>query len=139
MKVTGDAWFDREWSSTPLTDGALGWDWLALHLDPDTAVMLYRVRSAGNIYLSGNIAKASGQQRQLSVGDIEWRPLQWQKFNGSNYPIVWQLVIPSEAIDLTIRPINQNQFLDTTTQYWEGAVITSGSHSVDGYLELYGY
>jgi len=139
VKVTGDAWFDREWNSTAIIGGALGWDWLALHLDADTALMLYTVRSAGENYLSGTIMKASGQQRRLSAIDIHWRPLEWAEFNDRKYPIVWQLAIPSEDIELTITPINNNQFLDATTQYWEGAVKTSGSHSVRGYLELFGY
>jgi len=139
VKVAGDAWFDREWSATSLTDGELGWDWLALHLDADTALMLYRVGSAGENYLSGTIMKASGVQRRLSAIDIDWRPLEWAEFSDREYPIVWQLTIPSEDIELTIRPINNQQFLNATTQYWEGAVKTSGSHSVKGYLELFGY
>jgi predicted secreted hydrolase len=139
VKVAGDAWFDREWSSTSITDGALGWDWLALHLDTGTALLIYRVRSGGEININGTIMRKSGQQRRLAAIDMNWRPLQWAEFNGRKYPIVWQLAIPSEEINLTITPVNNNQFLHTTTPYWEGAVKTRGSHSVKGYLELYGY
>lgn len=160
IKVQGDAWFDREWSSgifagkainnttnntanntaqsKPIIDN-IGWDWLSLHLDKHHALMLYRVRSKDEIWLSGTMMSANGEQKALSADDIDWQPNQWQTFKGKKYPIGWQLKVPSQQVDISISPINNNQFLDATIPYWEGAVKTQGSHTAKGYLELFGY
>ncbi len=139
VKVSGEAWFDREWSSTSIIDGTLGWDWLSLHLDDNTALMLYQVRSGGESHVNGAIMKISGEYQKLSSEKIGFQPQEWAEFNGEKYPVIWRVSIPSEQIALTVTPINRNQFMAATTQYWEGAVRTAGSHSATGYLELFGY
>jgi predicted secreted hydrolase len=42
--VTGEAWFDHEWSSELLAEEAQGWDWAGLHLDDGRALMVFRIR-----------------------------------------------------------------------------------------------
>jgi len=146
VKVRGDAWFDREWSSNVLQGqklgktggGNVGWDWLALHLDDKTALMLYRIRSGGETYLSGVLMTASGDQTPLAAGVIDWQATLWKTFKGQKYPLHWQLKIPDHNINLTLSPINDEQFMDGSIAYWEGAVQTDGSHTVRGYLEVFG-
>jgi predicted secreted hydrolase len=149
INVNGEAWLDREWSSgifngknfnltqaKQLTN-KIGWDWLSLHLDEQTALMLYRVKNQGETYLTGVIMHSSGKQQTLTDKQISWLPIRHQSFNGRQYPIQWQLSVPSQQINLTIKPINDNQFMDGPIPYWEGAVKTSGSHHGQGYLELF--
>lgn len=81
----------------------------------------------------------SGQQRKLTAKEIGWHPVEWKTFNNRNYPIGWQLSIPSQQINLSIDPINKDQYFDGTIPYWEGAITTQGSHLATGYLELFGY
>ena len=38
IQVSGEAWLDREWSSTLMDPKAVGWDWLGLNLDDGSAV-----------------------------------------------------------------------------------------------------
>jgi predicted secreted hydrolase len=151
VKVTGEAWFDREWSSGMFTSKGLsgarpqtmmksiGWDWLALHLDDKTALMLYRVRSETETYLDGVLMYANGEKQQLSADEIDWQPIDYESFGEHKYPIGWRLKVPTKQIDITIEAINRRQLMDGTIPYWEGAVKTSGSHSAWGYLELFGY
>jgi predicted secreted hydrolase len=42
--VTGQAWMDREWSTSSLAAGEVGWDWFGLQLDDGWELMLYRLR-----------------------------------------------------------------------------------------------
>ena len=42
--VTGDAWMDREWSTSSLAADQVGWDWFALQLADGSDLMLYRLR-----------------------------------------------------------------------------------------------
>jgi predicted secreted hydrolase len=44
VAVTGLAWMDREWSTSSLGPGEVGWDWFALQLDDGWELMLYRLR-----------------------------------------------------------------------------------------------
>ena len=42
--VTGEAWFDHEWSSEYLDAQASGWDWIGINLDDGGALMAFRIR-----------------------------------------------------------------------------------------------
>jgi predicted secreted hydrolase len=42
--VGGSAWLDREWSSSYLPQGAVGWDWTGLNFDDGGALMAFRIR-----------------------------------------------------------------------------------------------
>ncbi len=44
--VRGQAWLDREWSSTLLDPAAVGWDWTGINLDDGGALTAFRVRDA---------------------------------------------------------------------------------------------
>ncbi len=156
VKVQGQGWLDREWSSglfaaksgvkniTKNIVDKVGWDWLSLHLDDNTALMLYRVRSTkqsekdrSETYLTGIIITASGQQTSLSAAQINWQPTRFKTFADKQYPIGWQLKIPSQQVDIAISPINDDQYLHGFTPYWEGAIKTTGSHKAQGYLEVF--
>ena len=44
--VRGNAWLDREWSTSALGPGIRGWDWLSLQLQDGRDLMLYRLRTS---------------------------------------------------------------------------------------------
>ena len=138
MSVIGKAWLDREWSSDIIGVERLGWDWLSLHLDENTALMLYRVRSNGEIHLSGVLMYKDGTQEKIAADKIKWSPRGYRTFLDKRYPVSWYLEISGKNIAFNIDPINENQFMKTLIPYWEGAVTTSGTHSATGYLELFG-
>jgi len=47
--------------------------------------------------------------------------------------------LPDQDVDLTIRALNPNAWMDLSIAYWEGPVRASGSHEGRGYLEMTGY
>jgi predicted secreted hydrolase len=60
------------------------------------------------------------------------------------YPVAWSIELPAEDLSLEIRPRLDDQELDLTVRYWEGAVTAtgrarSGALRAEGYLELSGY
>ncbi len=60
------------------------------------------------------------------------------------YPVAWRLRAPKAGLDLTVMPRLDDQELDLSVRYWEGAVVVDGNRSGDpvsgvGYLELAGY
>ena len=56
--VTGLAWKDHEWSTSALSDGAVGWDWVSLQMDDGGALMLFEIR------------RADGTREPLSAGTL---------------------------------------------------------------------
>ncbi|MBT8402479.1 MAG: carotenoid 1,2-hydratase [Gemmatimonadetes bacterium] len=147
--VRGEAWLDREWSTSALSDGQVGWDWFALQLSDGRDVMVYQLRRADGSpdpLSKGVVVATDGSARTLPLDEFEVVPTgSWDSaIDGSTYPSGWTVRIPAEGIDLTVTPILDDQELDVSFRYWEGAVDvdgTSGGGDVTGrgYVELTGY
>jgi predicted secreted hydrolase len=147
--VTGVAWLDREWSTSSLDPGTEGWDWFALHLSDGSNLMFYRLRTAGggaSPHSGGTLVSAGGTPTRLAADDVELTILEhWTSgATGVRYPIAWRLVVPATGLELEIRPYLENQELDLSVRYWEGAVHATGrgprgALTAQGYLELAGY
>ncbi len=43
--VTGNSWFDHEWSTSALEDDQAGWDWFSLQLSGQDELMLFKLRA----------------------------------------------------------------------------------------------
>lgn len=139
-RVTGVAWLDREWTSALLTRQQSGWDWLSLHLNDGSALMVYQLRSRnGEGYRFAKLMAIDGQQRQFSTDEIVLTPLEYTRINQRDWPTRWRIQLPPAAIDITLSALNPRQYMPLTPPYWEGAVMASGSHSGQGFLELTGY
>ena len=144
FNVTGKSWKDREWSTSLLGEDAVGWDWFSLQLEDNREVMFYLIRledGSAEPASSGIIVNPDGSTRRLSVADVQLTNLAtWTSpHSGATYPAQWRLVIPEEEIDLEITPLIEDQELNVTFTYWEGAVRVEGSQTGYGYVELTGY
>ena len=147
--VSGEAWLDREWSTSALSDGQVGWDWFALQLSDGRDVMVYQLRredGTADSLSKGVVVASDGSSRTLPLDDFEVMPTgTWDSaIDGSTYPSGWTVRIPAEGIDLTVTPVIEDQELDVSYRYWEGAVDVEGTSnggavSGRGYVELTGY
>jgi len=147
--VSGLAWLDREWSTSSLDPGTEGWDWFALHLSDGSSLMFYRLRGQGGEatpYSGGSLVHADGVRVPLAAGDATLTVLEhWTSdSSGVRYPVAWRLTAPKAGITLDVRPYLENQELDLSVRYWEGAVRIAGEGpggplTGQGYLELAGY
>jgi predicted secreted hydrolase len=148
-RVTGSTWFDREWSTSALDDGQVGWDWFALRLGEAGEVMLYSLRRADgrpDAASSGTWIGPAGGAEHLAREDFELAALaSWTSpRTGVTYPSKWRVSVPSRAAELEVEPLLAGQELDLAIRYWEGAVRVRGTvagQGVDGrgYVELAGY
>ena len=147
MEVAGLAWMDREWSTSALSTGVVGWDWFALQLSDGRDLMFYRLRLADGTaspFSGGSLVEPDGQRQALSVDDVQLNPRRiWRSpASGVGYPVEWRLTVASEGLDLAITPRLDGQELDLAVRYWEGAVEAVDRESditAQGYLELAGY
>lgn len=146
VAVRGEAWLDREWSSSYLQADAQGWDWTGLNLDDGSALMAFRIRrkAGGVLWAGGSLRRADGTTIVLGPRDVAFRPLaRWRSpATGAVYPVAQELSVrlPEGIRRLPLRPLFAAQELDARRSglpvYWEGAVRTRGGR---GYLELTGY
>ncbi|WP_236757916.1 lipocalin-like domain-containing protein [Aeromonas cavernicola] len=141
-QVSGQGWFDHEWSSSVLAQWQSGWDWFSLQLNDGRELMLFRLRTkAGhanpeNRY--GILIEPDGRSRVLPPEQIHFVPgKMWRGPKGQPYPIEWQL--KAAQMQLTIQARQPNQAMSGRFDYWEGAVSVSGDASGVGYLEMTGY
>jgi predicted secreted hydrolase len=136
QKVTGDAWFDREWGSQMLAPDQQGWDWFSLRLTPDLALMVYRIRSTKQDHLYGSLMKKDGEVMILSAKHIN---IKSGSVDNTGYPQQFSLTLAEQDIDLTVKIINNKQIMRFGINYFEGMVDFSGSHQGTGFLEMTGY
>jgi len=149
VDVAGTAWMDREWSTSALSAGVLGWAWFGIQLSDGRELMFYRLRQAdgtANRYSSGSLIEHDGTITRLSVDDVESQPIAYWTSARTHvtYPLAWRIAIPTQELTLSVQPYLENQEIERAVRYWEGAVRVSGSArgaQIDGqgYLELAGY
>ncbi len=146
-RVSGEAWFDHEWSSEYLDPGASGWDWSGINLDDGAALMAFRIRGldGGTLWAGGTFRDREGHVEILDAKDVQFVPQRtWTSpSTGIEYPVAWR--IEAGPHRLVLRPLMDDQENDTRLStgaiYWEGAV---SAYEADrpvgkGYLELTGY
>ncbi|WP_185900055.1 lipocalin-like domain-containing protein [Aeromonas veronii] len=144
--VTGQGWFDHEWSSSVLAEWQSGWDWFSLQLADGRELMLFRLRTKSgranpenqpeNRY--GILIERDGSSRVLAPDAIHLTPGNtWRGPKGQNYPVEWQL--NAAGMSLTIKARQPNQAMTGRFDYWEGAVTVEGDAKGVGYLEMTGY
>lgn len=147
-RVTGLSWLDREWGTSALEPGQVGWDWFSLQLSDGYDLMFYRLRrgdGSADPHSRGTLTDREGRPTTLTPADLKLEVLDtWRSPRGGRYPARWRLRVPSLQLDLEIMPILADQELDASVRYWEGAVDVAGRHAGKkvqgrGYVELTGY
>jgi predicted secreted hydrolase len=148
IAVTGEAWLDREWSTSALGPDLAGWDWFALQLGDGRELMFYRLRrkdGAADPWSRGSLVAADGTARSLAATEVGLEVLStWRSPTGATYPAKWRLTLPAEALDLALTPRVADQELAVTVRYWEGAVEVTGTSrgkpiAGHGFVEMTGY
>lgn len=144
--VTGTAWLDREWSSSYLPAGAVGWDWTGLNFADGGALMAFRIRNGDGqtVWAGGTWRQADGGLTVLGPHDILFaaRHLWRSPRTGALYPVdpLLRIRLPGGVRALPVTPLFPDQELDGrgggSPVYWEGAITVPGGR---GYLELTGY
>ena len=127
---------------------AVGWDWFALQLDDGREIMLYLLRNReGSLdrYSSGTFVNVDGTYRSLPFNEFSVRVLDRYTSlkTGAQYPLQWEIRIPSEKVALTISPLIEDQevisYNNTGNYYWEGTCRVEGSSKGRAYVEMTGY
>jgi predicted secreted hydrolase len=139
IAVTGQAWFDHEWSSQPLGADQTGWDWFSFHFASGEKLMGFRLRDKGEGFTSATWINPDGRPEPQPPGALSVTPLEWAEVKGRKVPVRWRVVLPEKGLDVTTRALNPQAWMDTQVSYWEGPVFLDGTHPGRGYVEMTGY
>ena len=151
FRVTGEAWMDHEISSSQLSAGQVGWDWLSVQFTDGRELMLYRLRLA-----DGTADPASTLTWVDAAGQTQRAPFTLEVLDrwtspatGAAYPSRLRLSTTDPrtgtAVRLLVEPLAKNQELTGALggiPYWEGACRIrdeSGRELGSAFLELTGY
>ncbi len=147
--VSGLAWKDREWSTSVLSEDIDGWDWFSMQLEDGRDIMYYRLRQADGMasdFSGGTVVAPDGDTTTLAADDVVLLETRhWTSpHSGVRYPVAWQLRLPALDMALDMTAMLDDQEVNLSVRYWEGAVHLSGSDgdgpvSGHGYAELAGY
>ncbi len=146
----GESWFDHEWATNQLAPGQTGWDWLSVHFDDGSELMLYQMRlDDGTVdpTSSGTLIAPDGAGTFVSSTSFRMTPMRYWKsaVSGAKYPIGWRVELPEQHLEFTVAAMVEDQELAfLPLVYWEGAIDVTGTRSGKaitgrGYLELTGY
>jgi predicted secreted hydrolase len=149
VEVTGNSWLDREWSTSVLSENTEGWDWFAVQLEDNREVMYFQLREKGTggiVFDKGTYVAADGASTLIPSGGANIEVLErWTSpHSGAEYPVKWRMTIPEHELDLTITPRFNDQEMNLSQRYWEGAVTIEGTSAGQpirgvGYVEMTGY
>jgi predicted secreted hydrolase len=139
VEVTGEAWFDHEWSSQPLSPDQTGWDWFSFHFESGEKLMGFRLRDQGPGFTSATWIGKDGIPQAQPPGALMVEPLSWENIADRKIPVRWRVALPAKGLDVTTRALNPRSWMDTQVSYWEGPVRIEGSHPGRGYVEMTGY
>lgn len=145
VRVRGDAWLDREWSSQFLQTDQSGWDWFALHLDSGEKLMLFRLRESsgdGVNFRHGVLISPTGAKQALRPEDIRFDVIESTRVAGRNIPTSWHIGLATLKREITVKALHPYQWMTLDFPYWEGYVTATGASSGEsgrGYLEMVGY
>ncbi len=139
VRVAGQGWLDREWSSQPLSEGQSGWDWFSLSFDNGAKLMGFVLRADGSGYSSATWIAPDGVINAYADGAFVAQPVQNAAVAGRDVPVVWRVELPAQGVDVTVQAINPGAWMEVSVPYWEGPVTVTGSHGGRGYLEMTGY
>ena len=145
--VEGMSWLDREWSTSALGDDQAGWDWFSLQLASGADLMVYRLRrkdGSTDPYSAGAWVDADGRSETLEAADFTLREERvWTSASGRRYPVAWTLDSGGRTPTLRVEALLDDQEMQTSVRYWEGAVRVEAADSGEvlghGYLEMTGY
>ncbi len=138
VEVTGQGWLDREWSSQPLAEDQIGWDWFSLSFESGARLMGFGLRGA-ELFTSATWIAPDGTPTSYGDGELELTPLNHVEIEGRELPTHWRVELPEQGVDVTVEALNPQAWMGVSFPYWEGPISISGSHTGRGYLEMTGY
>ncbi|XOV81177.1 MAG: lipocalin-like domain-containing protein [Aestuariibacter sp.] len=141
QQVAGKGWFDHEWSSQVLDERFNGWDWFSMHLEDNQKLMLFTLNSSVKslpAYWYGVLIDRDGVRHVLQDEQITVNPTAVISIGNRRFATQWDITLPEHGHRLTLSVMKEDQFIDATFSYYEGAVDIVGTSTGVGFVEMTG-
>jgi predicted secreted hydrolase len=146
--VSGRAWLDHGWGKSQEANGSDGTDWVGIHLNDGSALMVSRMRSSEGrtVWENATLRQPGKPDLVYKHEDIRMTPVEtWRSPNtGAVYPVVWRIELAGTTY--TVKARNKNQEMDGGSGvgdvFWEGLaelLDSQGRVLGLGFLEMAGY
>lgn len=145
VEVKGKSWMDHQWADESY-DAKDKWTWFSIQLDNNIELVCFEFNDGKNKTYLATISYENN--RQVSANDVKLTHtgISWKSpATKAEYPLSWRIEIPSQNIDLEVKPLLKKQeILFGTINYWEGSLAVKGIVNKRkakgvGFLELVGY
>ena len=117
LTVTGELWMDHEISSSQLSAGQVGWDWISVHFTDQRELMLYRLRRSDSSADPASTLTWVDADGRTQVAPFTWTVQStWKSAKtGAVYPSKVKVVTTDPAtgasVELFIEPLAESQEL----------------------------
>lgn len=143
QNVNGSFWLDREWSTSVLEAGLVGWDWVSLQFEDGSELMAFvLLKAEGGIdgASSGTFVTSEGESLPLSQGDFRLTVLEtWDSpRSGQSYATGLALEVQSLDLEMKLEAVFPDQELALPLSYFEGAFTATGQRQGQA-LKGHGY
>lgn len=151
LNVSGESWMDHEISSSQLSSGQVGWDWLSIQFNDGRELMLYRLRLRDGSSDPMSTLTWVSRDSTLQRASFNWKVASTWRSPATNavYPsrvsVTTRDPMLQREVRLDIEPLVINQELNGQLggiPYWEGACRVrdaAGKEIGSAYMELTGY
>lgn len=149
VPVSGLAWLDRVWGEPPAAGGQLALNRFELQLDDGRDLLcldLRRREGGGTPIPSCLLIGQDGSRVRFDRRSVRLEPDGYwtSPADATRYPVRWRISIPDMDLELSVRPLADDQELAFAMRAWSGAVTLSGSArgrpvTGEGHLDLSGY
>ncbi|MDY6973623.1 MAG: lipocalin family protein [Thermodesulfobacteriota bacterium] len=142
FKINGIGWFDHQYFDPRPDLRILGWEWFSMNLDSGMDIIAYSIFDLNSDVIRKIlfINHPEGTYESTEAFKVSYLDY-WSPEAGDPYQFSsgWQISVDHNDIDLTIKPIIDDQLL--RTHFWEGTCVITGhvgETGVDGngYVEL---
>lgn len=146
-------WYDHEFGfgGSQSSESKVGWSWLSTQLDNGTELSVYDLFDTGDKSINcghwGVFIDQDGNSHRFTEFNLV--PVKiWRGYSTfTDYPVSWELEIPSLKINLEVTAsFNEQEFITSNSEpsIWEGRVAVSGSVNGEsiagpGFVECAGY
>ncbi|MDO9278460.1 MAG: lipocalin-like domain-containing protein [Polaromonas sp.] len=148
LAATGRAWMDHGWGRSQLALGAAGTDWIGMHLNDGSALMVFRMRREDglSVWESASLRQPGKPDRVFKHEEISLTPGDFWRSpaTGAKYPVTWRMALAGTVY--MVRARVHEQEMDGShgvgDVFWEGLsdlLDTNGRVMGSGYLEMSGY
>jgi predicted secreted hydrolase len=151
--VSGSAWLEHGWGDIGAIlggrQGQLRANRFQLRVKDDTTlhcIELRRIGGGGTPIPSCTLIAANGTRQRFQRRELRLTPDErtWRGPDGVDYPLSWDIAIPSANLTLRAEPLIEDQRLRLLDQpIWSGAVVVGGTYdgvevTGSGWVELTG-